>query len=838
MKRLVIHFSWIALLLFSYLPNITHAGEDDIVINELHYHPETDFEPDEYIELHNHGNETVDLSNWAFTDGIFFSFPDGSLLDADDFLVVARNPLALESRVPQNKLYGPYDRVLNNAGEKVDISNADGIVIDSVTYKDHPPWPTTPDGEGPSLERISPTGPSHHPRNWGTASAQTEGQWQHLSTSGSVTNSRLYFTLEGSGALLIDDVSLIKKGTDENILANPNFEIPFSESNDWRPMGSHRNSERISLNDAVNGDHVLKLVSTGPQEPLISNSIMQTVENIELGENYRLSFSLKVLDAEGKLLVQTYGGGLSYTHNLEQPASLSPGKQNTLFSTNIPPYFSNVSWTPQCPAPNQEVTIEADIMDEEGIEEVTLTYLPKSQNIQYSEQTLPMKQSHGNDTEGRWTATIPGQQDHTFVRFYMTAKDSKGKQTIHPSPDEARYTYTYYHYSDEVESTIPLLYLYRFASTDKDAFRGKSAMVYCPPDENEWQVYDHVVCTDRKSGYNVFFLDHYEFNEMSSINIIFEPKPRYALAEWLSFQIYRDIGCMAGKAFHYRFFFNGSPQGYHLVFEQPNKNFISRNHLDNDGNNYKVHYNFDRSINEHNISRQYEKKTNLSTGKDDVIEMVTTLNTISGKDLTLYIESTLAVDEIIDYFVGCQLISDWDGYFNNHFVYHDMFGSGLWYVFPWDKDKTWGDSDAYQNILPYYDFYDFPILFGANGTPRSGKNHGTWWRPPGFISGPFLADPTIQNRYLHRLGYVAKNLFTPERWHPIINQLEEKLEPEVRYRADVKRLNEKNMLKQFHNDIESFRRQVIHRREFIIQEVEKRIGPVSVEDWHSYEIYE
>jgi hypothetical protein len=56
-------------------------------------------------------------------------------------------------------------------------------------------------------------------------------------------------------------------------------------------------------------------------------------------------------------------------------------------------------------------------------------------------------------------------------------------------------------------------------------------------------------------------------------------------------------------------------------------------------------------------------------------------------------------------------------------------------------------------------------------------------------------------------GYVGKNIFTPERWIPVIDALEIKLESEVRHRAQIMNENVNNSLDLFHTEIESFRRQ-------------------------------
>ena len=65
--------------------------QHDIVINEIMYNPISLDSGDEYIELHNRGNEAVDLSNWQFKDGIDYRFLDGTRLAAGGYLVVAKN---------------------------------------------------------------------------------------------------------------------------------------------------------------------------------------------------------------------------------------------------------------------------------------------------------------------------------------------------------------------------------------------------------------------------------------------------------------------------------------------------------------------------------------------------------------------------------------------------------------------------------------------------------------------------------------------------------------------------------------------------------------------------
>ncbi len=812
------------------------AGPSNIIINEIHYHTPTDFEEDEYLELFNRSNVPIDISHWVFSDGISYTFPAGSVVPSQSYIVVVKNKHLFENSVFPERLFGNYQGSLNNGGERIALSDPDGNVIDEVEYDDEPPWPTTPDGQGASLERRSPSESSSHPSNWGSATTKKKGRWLHVSSTGVVTNARFYIALQGNGTVWLDDISLVKEGTEENLIKNPGFENPLDEDNSWSARGTHENSQRLMTDQARSGEYVMQLTSSGESENIWSNSLHQRVSNVEVqGPEHVFSFWLRVIDAQGTLeAVQLREGGVTINVDLGQSIAQTPGEENSLFTDNLPPYINDVNWEPFSPKPADSVTVSTFLMDKDELESVDLTYTTLNNNDGTGERRVSMSLAEGTLSAGTWEATFPPQDDRTLVRFRIEAVDKNGMTSISPALTEPRWTYSYFHYADDQSTELPVAFLYEFGPDDQSDFRGASTLIIRPPQGDDWYVHDHIITTPRKSGFNVFFLKHYEWRDMSGINIVFEPKPRYALAEWLSYKVYHSIGVLAGKVNHYRFFVNDRARGYYLIFEQPNKHFMARNGLDNDGNLYKIIWNYDRSLTSSNIIRQHEKKTNLSAGYEDVIEMVTKLNTKSGAEQAFFIETHLAVDEIIDYFVGCQLISDWDGYFNNHFVYHDMFGSRQWYIFPWDKDKTWGDSDAYRSILPYYDFYDFPILFGADGTPRSGKGNGTWWRPPGFISGAFLSNPAIQNRYLHRLGYVAKHVFTPEKWLPVINDLEGRLEPEVIYRAQVLNLNRNSLMNEFHDDIESFRRQVIHRREYILSEVEKRIGPVSVTDWPLY----
>ena len=149
----------------------------DIVINEIMYNPPGELGVDdywEYLEIYNNETEAVDISNWYFGQGITFTFESGTILQAGEYLVVARDPDTIAGFYGISNLVGPYGGALSNGGEPVQLSDYLGTAIDFVDYSDQEPWPTEPDGSGPSLSLIDPGLDNSLPENW-IASLQNFG---------------------------------------------------------------------------------------------------------------------------------------------------------------------------------------------------------------------------------------------------------------------------------------------------------------------------------------------------------------------------------------------------------------------------------------------------------------------------------------------------------------------------------------------------------------------------------------------------------------------------------------------------------------------------------------
>ena len=143
-----------------------------VVINEIHYDPDVKTELVEFVELYNFGSTDVNLAGWYFSDGISYRFEAGAILPPGGYIIVAQNPAYINAKwssgryvVPLTLIFGPFEfeSKLDNEGEKIELCNAEGDVVDTVDYKLGFPWPTVGDavpeeqpGTGYSIQLTNP----------------------------------------------------------------------------------------------------------------------------------------------------------------------------------------------------------------------------------------------------------------------------------------------------------------------------------------------------------------------------------------------------------------------------------------------------------------------------------------------------------------------------------------------------------------------------------------------------------------------------------------------------------------------------------------------------------
>tara|TARA_R110000868_G_scaffold383578_12_gene650784 strand:- start:35221 stop:37830 length:2610 start_codon:yes stop_codon:yes gene_type:complete len=145
-----------------------------VVINEINYRSEDNFNPEDWIEFYNNSDQTVDMSGWLFSDsgdGNEFIFKDNTQLFSGDYLVLARDSIKFEQSFPEvNNKTGYMNFGFSGDGESLQLSDNLGNIVDELTYNDKYPWPTEADGLGATLSLTNPGFDNSKGENWAASS--------------------------------------------------------------------------------------------------------------------------------------------------------------------------------------------------------------------------------------------------------------------------------------------------------------------------------------------------------------------------------------------------------------------------------------------------------------------------------------------------------------------------------------------------------------------------------------------------------------------------------------------------------------------------------------------
>ncbi len=434
----------------------------DIVINEIMYHPFFEDNPYdtsddaetgrelEFVELYNRGASAVDLSGWRFSRGISYTFPEGFLMEADSYLVIAKSPDLIRSiyNLPSEIVVGPFSGGLSNNGEKLRIKDGNNNTVDEVRFYDAGRWDKWADGLGSSLELIDPDQENDYPGAWKASDDSDKAEWTTVSYSGmhnefSRADSEVHMYLKGKGEVLIDD---LKFSTSSSLL--PNL-IPgggdFDSSSDftgfWRggcDNGGNHIDSHWTNDYPCNGAGCLKLIASGRGDTRFNRFECNTTSGLSR-RTYYVQYRARWLRGFNLIMTRTTGHNIARSSPIQVPQNLgTPGERNSVYKANLGPVYQRLTQDPAVPSANEPVKVTVEIHDSDGVAGTELKYR-RDTNSTFS--TAPMNDS-GTDGDAKagdhiWTGTIPGQPAGTIMEFYVEATDWQGNITRHPPlPDD------------------------------------------------------------------------------------------------------------------------------------------------------------------------------------------------------------------------------------------------------------------------------------------------------------------------------------------------------------------------------------------------------------------
>lgn len=388
--------------------------------------------PEEWIELHNKGAATVDLSGWSLANAVSHTLPAGTQLAAGDFLVIANDSASLKAAWPARaaKILGDFSGSLANGGERIELRDARGNPADEARYLPSP----HSDGGGSSLELRDPRSDNSQPAAWADSDESTKSAWQTFTWRatgtqrfGPTTWNELRLGLLDAGACLIDDLKVRRDpdGAAVELLRNGNFEALPAGAN-WRFLGNHGASAVIE--DPANpGNHVLHFTATGPTETNHNHGETTYLNNTALTSGlHEISFRARWLSGTNQLNVRSYYQKLAKTWELPIPATLgTPGAPNSRALTSAGPVLTDLRHSPAIPAAAAPVTVSCSATDPDGVSGATVFY---RLNGTAAFTSLPMTLA-----DGRWSADLPGQAAGAIVHFYVSVDDTAGASSVLPT---------------------------------------------------------------------------------------------------------------------------------------------------------------------------------------------------------------------------------------------------------------------------------------------------------------------------------------------------------------------------------------------------------------------
>lgn len=415
------------------LPNSNQRIED-VVINEVMYKSIRNDRNDQYIELHNRTASAVNIGGWRFNDGIDFTFPAGTQIGPNGYLVVARNAQRMMTNYPHltaATLVGNFDGELRGNGEKVSLAKPgknpfEFVTVYEVSYMSGGRWSSLANGNGSSLELIDPRGDPESPANWDGSDETQKSQWKTYEVSGAINQNnqtyaanKLYLMGHDTGEYLVDDIEVFRPNS-TNVLTNPGFENALTG---WAIYGTHRLSG-VRTTGAFSGNacFYLRPVEGGDEGP---NSVRgNLLTTFSTGSQVTIRLKARWLSGWPEFLARIRGNGIELPVRLEIPKNLgTPGLPNSKLVANAGPSITDVAHFPPVPAVNEAVLVTAKVSDPDGLGLVELVIRPDPGTT--TSRVLMKDDGSGGDRlagDGIYSGIIPGRQAG-LVAFRIQAQD-------------------------------------------------------------------------------------------------------------------------------------------------------------------------------------------------------------------------------------------------------------------------------------------------------------------------------------------------------------------------------------------------------------------------------
>jgi hypothetical protein len=848
--------SWVALhFLFAFfllIPSLVEAIPGHVLLSEIHYNP-----PDhhlesgdqrEFIEIYNPTNARIDISGYAVNNGFYFTFPARTFMEPQEYIVIARNPDHPTWNSKPYRIFGPCVGRLSDSGERVTLAHADGTDIDTVRYRDTPPWPRAADGYGSSLERIDWDVPAADPHCW-RASARQEGT---PGTQNSVFHKQPYPLLINSTCApphptssdtvqiqaCFDTPDRISSATLRyEIVSEPSANKNIiNERSSWRYWKGHTAPSaglewtEASFND---GNWFAGQNGFGYGDLDQVNTVLSDMRNNYSTLYLRRTFVLDSSDTNARLLLRIYydDGFICYINGKEVARANAPQPythQSTATNSHEANALSEFELdTAGLLTPGMNVLALVGFnISLGGSSDFVLAASLDSQNLAASTGRIPMIIANQTINQVTFHAPIPPGPSQSLVRANIEITRVDGSTELFPCENEPHPFISYFVYDNEMKSPLPILWMLPpQASTLLNNSRKISGVVCLPAGQQTPDVFDGAIFIPSASNRVKFrFIKGAEFYGDRTINIIPEIPTGGTNSgvdspyrEHLGFWFYREMGVPSPWANFYRViplpYAPQNPHTQHLIIQQVNERFLELNGRNADADLYKLVYS----------NPNWEKHTNKDDDTNSIQELLSVLHTSDTAKRRQAMEQRLVLDEFLAYSAASIFTSNWDGYWNNNWMVLDP-DTAQWEIIPWDLDWVWGATPP-PNTGPMY--ARMPLSFPIDGVAIGDTRVS---RKPGPVTAPMHKDAQFYEDYIQRISHEFNRTFARENLFTQMDATQNQLLEDLEFIHQQTGRNIDTRVRQITESYETLKIYVQARRAFL-----EGLLPVSIEEWSLYE---
>jgi hypothetical protein len=653
----------------------SELSAEPVVISEIHYHDTRPGDTGDFVELTNVGTTPVDVTDWCLK-GFGHCFGADTIIAPGNRVVVTTE--SAEGR-------------LANEGERIELLDAAGRMVDEVDYSTDTPWPAAASGRGMSLHR-----------------RVTSGRAADAWVAGLPTPDAPYRPLGGAVLSPVVVSEVMYRATDEDP-ADEFVELTNRTDTEVDVSGWCLVEMEVCLAPDTTIRSEKTLVIGGEAMPVRLDDGGGTLTLVDAGG---AEVDVVAWDDEGDWPAVAGGGGASLQRRDPGYSGLEPGnwsadeptrgRPNTTVAGPVLPMMSAVHFE-RSPAPGQPVVVHAT--PRHGTNPV-LHYV-----VGFGEEvSVPMRP----DITGRFTGAVPGQPAGSLVRFRITATRDGTSGSWPREGDGSRYAGTVVTGDEPTDgSELPRLQWFMpddvYDEARNDLYkRGRDG--YPAVLAFDGEVFDGV--TIRVKGQNSKVLDKKKWkvalpygHVWDGSGMFIEPVDEFALHsmatdkamvnELLSYEVQKLSGGFAQQVVPLRLERNGEFYGLYLYVEQDDGRWRRRHGMSDATIVYEGRWGAqlpleDLLLESPDWRRRYRRNTHtyVDDTRRELADLIATLDPAkSGR--VAYAYRHIDIPSVVEAIATMRVTQHFDWGRKNWVLMYDP-EDAKWRLYPLDHDLTFG----------------------------------------------------------------------------------------------------------------------------------------------------